>query len=104
MQASMLNILSALGLSGPDDTATCIAADAFDVLDPQLVLDAAREYKLHMDTPTDTLSITAETKFEIINRILELKHGMIIDQIKDVDCVAIEYSGGYRLEHMPAGF
>lgn len=114
---SMIRILNALGFASIDDKTTIIPADSFERLDSELVMAAVREYRISFwdadiiatDPPADRndsprSNMTAETKFETINRILELKHEMIIDRVKDFDGIESADEHGYRLESMPAGY
>lgn len=97
MKASLVDILVKLGFNHTRDAITVVPPDSFEKLDDKLVMKAVDEYQMHF---TAVPPLDAETKFEIINRILELKHGMIIDEVKEID----NKGEGYDLEEMPAGF
>ena len=117
VKSSMVKILSTLGFKSIDDRTTIIPSNAFEMIDSELVMAAVREYRIsfwntdiipNSEVNTDNSprsQMSAETKFETINRILELKHEVIIDQVKDFDELEDNRkSHGYRLEAMPAGF
>jgi hypothetical protein len=99
MKQSLVDVLVKLGFKHTRDLATIVPADSFEKLDDALVLKAAADYKLHLTGVY--IPLDAEMKFELINRILELKHGMIIDEVKEIDGKEKE---GYELEIMPSGY
>ena len=95
----MVQILVNMGFLHSRDFETIVKPNCFDLLDDDLVKKAAKDYNLHDYQDVDFLN--SERKFQIVNRILELKHGMIIDEIKEMDGRSEE---GYDLELLPFGF
>ena len=93
IKQSLTKILDVLGFKSIKDTITIVPLDVFDTLNEQLVFLLAKEYKLNMTL--DNLS--SERKLEIVNRVLELFHGMIIDSVKELDSLSVS---GYKLEQM----
>lgn len=93
IKQSLTKILDVLGFKSIKDTITIVPLDVFDTLNEQLVFLLAKEYKLNMTL--DNLS--SERKLEIVNRVLELFHGMIIDSVKELDSL---YVSEYKLEQM----
>lgn len=95
MKPSLVRVLKSLGFKCDNDMSTIIPLDAFDKLEDSLVIEIIDEYKLGLSgiyIPMD-----GERKLELVNRVLELKHGMIIDQIKEIDAKDKE---GYQLENI----
>lgn len=105
---SLEKIIESLGFKSITDLQTVIPPDSFDRLNDSLVRCLAIEYGLHNvdDVLVLEVPLTEERKFEIVNRVLELFHHMIIDSIKDVDEVTFcgQKVEGYRVEVMPAGY
>ena len=108
----MVQILVNMGFLHSRDFETIVKPNCFDLLDDDLVKKAAKDYNLHdyqdidlgflnSETPVPGFRRNSERKFQIVNRILELKHGMIIDEIKEMDGRSEE---GYDLELLPFGF
>jgi hypothetical protein len=104
-------VLQGIGLRSLSDLVTIAPEDCFEKLDEKLVLDVAAEHKLTLGLMTPR-PLDAESKLEIINRVLSLKYEMIIDSVKDIDggdhsktdTYPEEAARGYRLEHLPSGF
>jgi hypothetical protein len=99
MKQSLVDVLIGLGFKHTRDLITIVPLEAFEKLDEALVLKAAQDYDLRLTGVY--IPLDAEMKFELINRILELKHGMIIDEVKEIDG---REEKGYDLEIMPAGY
>jgi hypothetical protein len=107
VKPSLEKILEVLGFESIKDMQTIIPPNSFDSLDDSLVRHLVVEYNLHYVDDVLEKSLTGERKFQIVNRVLELFHKMIIDSIKDVDemrTVCGQKIYGYRLELMPAGY
>ncbi len=103
----MIKILTSLGFQSPEDEKTVVSPDAFVNLDENLVIQALYDYKMHFAdhgglraSSNLVRPLSEEMKFQIVNRILELKHGMIIDPVKEFD----DRGTGFGLENMPAGY
>lgn len=103
VRPSLEKILNILGFKSISDLKTVIPLDSFVCLDDMHVMHLVIEYDLHYADDARILlrPLSGERKFELINRVLELYHQMIIDPIKDFDDMPVV---GYRLEHMPAGY
>lgn len=106
---SLRKILEKLGFQGLHDLITIVPSTSFEFIDDNLLYELVDEYRIsaHIlipDVPVNKV-YSDEIKLEIINRVLELKHGMIIDSVKEMDSSSDNLSiDGYRLELMPAGF
>lgn len=96
----MVQILISLGFLHSRDFNTIVKPNSFELLDDDLIRRAVKDYNLHENLDVTTF-LDAEKKFQIVNRILELKHGLIIDEIKEMDGKTEE---GYDLEMLPFGF
>ena len=99
MKQSLIDVLTSLGFKDARDLVTIVPPEAFEKLDESLILKAVQDYGLRLSGVY--IPLNAEMKFELVNRILELKHGMIIDEVKEMDGKEKE---GYELEIMPSGY
>lgn len=95
MKPSLLNVLQELGFKDGNDTQTIIPPDAFEKLREVSVIEMIDEYELGLHGIY--IPLDAERKMELVNRVLELKHGLIIDSIKEIDGLDQE---GYELERL----
>ena len=94
MKASLIDVLLSLGLKYSRDMQTIIPPDAFEKLDDTLVVNMIDDYKLGLSGVY--IPFDAERKFELVNRVLELKHGMILRELTEIDDV----HEGYELEEI----
>lgn len=99
MKQSLVDVLVKLGFKHTRDLITIVPVDSFEKLDESLVLKVCEDYKMNLKGIY--IPLDGEMKMELINRILELKHGMILDEVKELDGRDQE---GYGLEDMPAGY
>lgn len=99
-KSSLHRVLNEIGIKSLTDTTSVAPENCFDSLDDALFDALCEEYGVGLriinDMPAKKLS--NEAKLEILNRVLELKHQMILDSIKDIDECSVT---GYRLEKMP---
>jgi len=93
MKQSLLNVLKELGFKNEYDMQTIVPPDAFEKLREVSVVEMIDEYELGLSGIY--IPLDAERKMELINRVLELKHELIIDQVKEIDDKDQE---GYCLE------
>lgn len=93
---TLVAILNAIGINSLEDTTSIAPVDCFENLSQDLVLKLATDYRLSYVLPDNVvgdpnkegiveIKLDAERKLELVNRVLELKHGMILDSLKDND-------------------
>ena len=99
MKASLINVLTSLGFKYSRDFYSIVPIDVFENLDDSLVVKAMEEYKINLGDVRP--SFDAEIRMEIVNKILELKHGMIIEIVPLFDREESE-PDGYVLEELKA--
>lgn len=99
MKPSLIRVLESLGFTSGRDLDTIVPPDSFEKLDDALVMNMIDEYKLGLSgvyVPLD-----GERKLELVNRVLELKHGMIIDEVRDFEKgEGGKDKDGYELENI----
>ena len=105
-----------LGIKSLEDRTSVAPVDCFETLDQDLVLKLAQDYRLSYAVKPSSangdlfeMQLDAEGKLEIVNRVLELKYGLILDSVKEVDNQESDIGTerqvrGFRLELMPPGY
>jgi len=104
---TLLEILQKIGVKSLEDRISVAPVDCFENLDGDIVIRLVTEYRLSYVVPNERLD--AERKLEIVNRVLELRHGLILDSVKEVDNKSEDIGTnrqicGYRLEVLPGGY
>lgn len=99
MKTSLIEILTKLGFKHPRDIYTIVPLDVFEDLDDSLVAKAIEEYGIRLGDARPPFD--AEIRMEIVNKILELKHGMIIEVVPLFDR-EVSDPEGYVLEELKA--
>ena len=110
LKPSMIKILNILGFHNINDITTIISEKDFNKIDSNMIRELIIEHEIGQNIlgqniidldrfhdNNDTF-YDLDTKLAVINRILQLKYEMIIDNIKEID------NNFYKLEFMPAGF
>ena len=90
---TLVAVLNVIGINSLEDTTSIAPVDCFENLSQDLVLKLATDYRLSYVLPDNVvgdpnkegiveIKLDAERKLELVNRVLELKHGMILDSLK----------------------
>lgn len=87
-------LLQNLGFQSVDDVKTVVPLDAFERLSADAVVLCC---VAHDVDAIAFVSGDAETKFELVNRVLALRYGKIIDNTKQLD----ELPDGFKIEYLP---